>query len=262
MLLIIAGSFLFVSCEKVIDINLNNAEKKYVIEAVLTDQPGSGRVLLSQTKDFDEDNTFAGISGATVIIAEVGGATTTLTEVSPGTYRSASLTGVSGRTYELTVSINGSVFTARSTMPQKINLDTIYVTTEYLFGEGRKVVNVEHGDIPGLGNSFRYVQYINGAKLNQLQIRNDDYSDGRYINSKLFYFDEDEENIKIRTGDLVQVDLQCIDPVIYRYWFSLIRSSTGGSGQATPANPVTNITGGALGYFSAHTLQSKTMIVP
>lgn len=30
---------------------------------------------------------------------------------------------------------------------------------------------------------------------------------------------------------------------------------------ATPANPVNNISGGALGYFSAHTTQIKKTIV-
>ena len=56
--------------------------------------------------------------------------------------------------------------------------------------------------------------------------------------------------------------MECIDRPIYKYWYSLDRSATGGSGQATPSNPVTNLQGGALGYFSAHTLQSRTMIVP
>src|ERR1041384_7041793 len=42
------------SCEKVIDIDLNTADKKYVIEGNLTDKPGTARVLISQTKNFDE----------------------------------------------------------------------------------------------------------------------------------------------------------------------------------------------------------------
>src|SRR5215216_7374429 len=67
---------IFSSCEKVIDINLDDAEKKYVIEAIITDQPGTAKVLITQTKNFDEDNNFTGISDAIVAIKETGGATT------------------------------------------------------------------------------------------------------------------------------------------------------------------------------------------
>ncbi|MDF2380661.1 DUF4249 domain-containing protein [Nostoc ellipsosporum NOK] len=255
---------LFSSCEKVIDLDLNSAEKKYVIEAVLTDIPGQAKVTLTQTKDFDEDNTFPGIDGATVTITENGGPTTTLVRTSAGVYEAPGLTGVSGRTYTLSLTApTGEVFTAVSTMPQKVLMDTIYASDEFFFGENLKVINVEHPDPIGLGNSYRYIQYVNGQRKTAIQIRNDEYSDGRKINSKLFDFDDnDDDEDKIKSGDQIRVDFLCIDPVIYKYWFSLIRSATGGSQQATPANPVTNVKGGALGYFSAHTFHSKTMIVP
>ena len=72
------------SCEKVIDVDLNEAEKKYVIEANLSDQAGSALVLLTQTRNFDESNDFPGVSGAVVTISEAGGASYTLTESAPG----------------------------------------------------------------------------------------------------------------------------------------------------------------------------------
>src|SRR5688572_25114575 len=112
------------SCEKVIDIDLNKAEKRYVVEAIVNDQSGA-RVLLSQTKDFDDNNNFAGVSGAVVEITENGGATTTLTETSAGVYEAPALIGASGKTYSLSVKLDGQSFTAVSTMPQRINLDTI-----------------------------------------------------------------------------------------------------------------------------------------
>jgi hypothetical protein len=254
------------SCEKVIDLDLDDAAKKYVIEGILTDQAGTARVLISRTKSFTEDNSFPGVSGATVTITETGGATTTLSQTSTGIYEATALIGVSGKTYTLNVSVNGESFSAVCNMPQKINLDTIYVTNEFLFGESRKIVNTVYSDPVGLGNSWRFVQYVNGRKEDQIMIRDDEYSDGRRIANQLFYFTDDEDNEadEIKSGDEVMIDMLCIDPVIYRYWWSLFRSSTdiGGQGQATPTNPVTNIKGGALGYFSAHTLQTKMLIAP
>lgn len=257
----------FNSCEKVIDFDLNEAEKKYVIEAIVTDKAGTARVWISQTKNFDEDNTFPGVSGATVTITERAGAVSTtipLAETTAGIYEAPTLTGVSGREYSLSVTVAGQVFTAVCIMPVKQNLDTIYVTDEILFAEQRKIVNAVYDDPPGLGNSWRFIQYVNGRKEDQIMIRNDEYSDGRHIINKLFFFsdEEDDDNDEIKSGDEIIIDMQCIDPAIYKYWWSLFRSSTGISGQATPTNPVTNLQGGALGYFSAHTLQTRTMIAP
>jgi hypothetical protein len=254
--------FLF-SCEKVIDINLDKVPKKYVIEAIVTDVAGTSNVKITQTKDFDQDNTFPGVSGAAVTVKETGGPTYSLTETTPGNYESAGLVGTSGKTYTLEVNVGGQSFSAVCKMPQRVNLDTIYITDEILFTETRKIVNAVFQDPVGSGNSYRFIQYVNGLKEKQVLIRNDDYSDGRTINNKLFYFTTtgDDSNL-IKSGDHVTVDMLCIDPAVYKYWFSLDRSSTGGTGQATPANPVTNLQGGALGYFSTQTLQTKTLTVP
>lgn len=62
----------FTACEKVINVDLNNAAKKYVIEGIITDQPGSAVIKITQTKDFDEDNNFPGVSGALVTINDNG----------------------------------------------------------------------------------------------------------------------------------------------------------------------------------------------
>jgi len=53
-----------------------------------------------------------------------------------------------------------------------------------------------------------------------------------------------------------------IDYPVYKYFFSLENSATGENQSATPANPVSNIKGGALGYFSVQTIQSREIKVP
>ena len=251
------------SCEKVIDLNLNSAEKRFVVEGIITDQTGA-KVTVSQTKDFDESNDMTMISGATVEISENGGPTTVLPETSPGVYQLPAMNGSSGKSYALTVKIDGQTFTAVSAMPQRINLDTIYVTDELLFGDTRKIVNTEYKDPAGRGEHYRFVQYLNGVKEEQIFVQSDEYTDGNDVSNKLFYFpeDDDDDSKEIKKGDTVRIDMFCIDGNVYKYWFSLDRSATGESGQATPSNPVTNLKGGALGYFSAQTTQTKTMIIP
>ena len=259
--IIVLTGVLIGSCEKVIHLDLNSADKKYVIEATVTDQPGTAEVLLSQTRNFDDNNNFIGIGGAMVTVREEGGLVTTFTETSPVRYQAPNLTGASGKTYDLTVTLGGSVYSSTSTMPVKVNLDTIFTTEELLFSDTYRIANVEYQDPPGRGNNYRFIQYLNGRKEKQIFVQNDDYTDGRLNNSKLYYLPNGDTTI-IHSGDSVRIDMLCIDPRVYKYWFSLSSNTNGDNNQVTPANPVTNIDGGALGYFSAHTLQTRTMKVP
>lgn len=259
--LFILVSFFLASCEKVIDVKLNDADKKYVIEGVLTDETGSAKVLISQTKNFNDDNQFVGVAGAAVTIADSDGGNTILSETSAGVYESGAVTGVVGKTYALKVQIGTDVFTASSTMPAKVNMDSLYVSEDFTFGEMRKLANVEFQDPSGLGQNYRFVLYVNGAKRNGIYVRNDEYTDGNKMSVRLFSNDDNEDDKKIKTGDIIKVDMLCIDTNVYKYWSSFeTGGATGSSNTASPANPVSNITGGALGYFSAHTLQTKTVV--
>jgi hypothetical protein len=262
--LIVLMILLFSSCQKVIDVDIKNGEPKYVVEAIVTDKPGESKVLLSTTKNISENNNFPGISGAVVTITDNAGSVTIFTETTAGKYETPNFTGSAGKTYSLQVKVEGETFTARSTMPQKINLDTLFISNEILFGETRKLANIAYQDPAGKGQSYRYVQYINGKKSKPIFVNNDDYSDGKYVETKLWYLVDDDENKdeEIKSGDTVMIDMLCIDNAVYKYWYSVNQSATGNSQSASPANPVTNISGGALGYFSAHTLQTKSVVVP
>lgn len=262
--LFLALSVMFLcACEKVIELNLKGAEKKYVIEAQVTGEAGEAQVLISKTKDFDDNNDFAGISGAVVTIEEEGAAVVTLSESAPGVYQHATMQAASGKLYKLKVVVDGKQFTASCRMPERIQLDSVYNTSEFVFSSLQQVVNADFQDPPGRGNYYRFVQYINNVRIKQFTVQSDDYTDGRYVNNKLFYFADENSNEpeEIKLGDSVIVEMQNIDPAIYKYWYSLSRSALGGSGQATPANPVTNISGGALGYFSVHQVQTKAFKV-
>ena len=249
------------SCEKVIDIKLNDAAKKYVIEGNISNEPGQCMVSITQTKNFSENNDFPGISGATVTITDNGGTVIPLTETSSGNYSTSVLNGAPGHVYALNVVIGGQSFTAGSTMPSPVNLDSIFVEDKILFGDSTKTVHVNYKDPAAKGNAYHFIQYKNNVREKAVFVTNDDYTNGNAISTQLRTFDNSDDDNKLRTGDSVKVIMECIDTPVYQYWFS-IDAATGQSNNATPANPVSNITGGALGYFSAHTTQSKTMLVP
>lgn len=260
----IIGLLLFItSCEKVIDLKLNNAAQKYVIEGNITDEAGNCAVKITQTKDFDQNNDFPGVSGATVTISDNGGAAITLDEKSTGVYETTAITGTTGHVYTLTVVVGGQTFTAASTMPVLVPFDSLYISELQLGGDTRKLATVAYQDPLGLGNGYHFIQFKNGVQEKTVFASNDEFSDGRAITQNLLTFNNNnnDDDKKIKSGDSVRVVMECVDPAVYTYWHS-IDAATGESNSATPANPVTNIVGGALGYFSVHTVQQKSIVAP
>src|SRR5688500_10188041 len=83
------------SCRKVIDIKVKESDTKYVIEGIITNEPGSCKVYISQTRPFNESNDFPQVSGAIVKIKD-NGVEMPLTESAPGVYENASINGTSG----------------------------------------------------------------------------------------------------------------------------------------------------------------------
>jgi hypothetical protein len=251
------------SCQKVIELDLKNVEKKYVVEANLSDQPGSCKVLLTQTKDFDESNTFPGVSGAVVQITDNNNAPVLLTETAAGVYEAPALTGVPGHNYQLSVQVNGQTFSATSVVPQLVGFDSLYISERTVFSNTNKYATVKYTDPAGVQNAYRFQQYLNGRKEKALFVRDDNSNDGLTIDRVLLYFygEEEKEERAIKSGDTLRIDMMCITYPMYKYWISLDQGAFGDN-NSTPGNPVSNINGGALGYFSTHTLRSRTIIVP
>lgn len=263
LLWVFAGMFfstVCLSCEKVIDINLNKANPKYVIEGNLSDLPGDCIVLVTQTVNFSDPTDFAGVENAVVSIQEDQKQPIKLIQTSPGVYESGLLQAKSLSTYKLSVQIGGEEFTSRVKVPEKVLFDSLYIADFSGFGDTRRFANVIFKDAEGLGNAYRFIQYKNGLPNSNIFVLNDEYSDGRVINTFLAFFDN-SDNQRLDRGDSVMVEMQGIDLSVYKFFLSLSQSSTGGNESVAPGNPISNIQGGAIGYFNAFVKQRRTVIV-
>jgi hypothetical protein len=249
------------SCKKVIELDLRPGEKKYVIEGVITNEPGVCKVYLTETLAFNEDNNFPAVNGATVKVKD-NGIEFPLAEVQPGVYSTNMINGTPGHKYDLYVSISNQVFSATCTMPQPVHIDTLYISRGP-FGEFQ-FANVGYTDPAGIDNAYRFVQYVNGVKEPTIFWDNDEFTDGQYFIRVLdASADKKDDPRNIKTGDVVTIEMLGLDDAVYKYWFSLRTGGGDGSANsAAPADPITNIKGGALGYFSAHTLDRRTAIAP
>jgi len=261
ILLFVAVS-LAASCRKVISLDLHNAAKRLVVEADITNQTGGCQVVLSQTADFDADNNFPPVSGASVSISDNAGNMTLLTESSPGTYVAPSLVAQTGVTYHLRIVSNGDSVTAVSTLPVQVNFDNLYVAEELIFGTTYKLANVVYTDPTDIGHYYQFVQWINGVKVKQIYTTDNQLTAGRTQDVQLFLDPNTKDKDRIKSGDTVTVEMQCLDEAAHAYWFSAEQSATGDNQNAVPSNPVSNLVGNALGYFSAHTSQIRTVQAP
>ncbi len=242
------------SCQKVINIDLNSSAPTIVIEGNINDQPGPYIVTVSRTVNFNQPDTFPPISAAFITIADNHRHTDTLVESSPGVYSTTKITGSPGRTYTLKVITNGKTYTAISTMPMAVTFDTLTPFSQVGFRDTNLYVSAGFKDPSKQTNYYRFREAINYTVKPSIFVTDDQYENGRYINYVL------KSDSSLKSGDVVIVEMQCIDEATYQYFNTFNEAS--GATNLTPANPASNISNNALGYFSAHTSRYKGLVIP
>jgi hypothetical protein len=249
------------SCTKVVDLKLGNSSGQLVIEGNITNVNGPQYVVLTTNVPFSNTNTYPPVTGATVTISDQLGHKYSLIEGPQGTYAINPLAGKAGNTYNLNVLVNSTSYNASSTLPALVALDSVTAKTSPFNnssnGKVEKEITVHYQDPAGVSNQYRFLMWVNGVQVKSIFAFDDQLTDGRSVSSDLR-----EDDITIYSGDTVKVEMQCIDKPVYLYWFTLMQQQAkGAAGSVAPSNPPTNLTPATLGYFSAHTTQTQTIVV-
>jgi len=252
-IILLAGS----SCQKVIDLKLDSAATQIVIEGNITNVRGPQFVTVSQSVPFTNSNTFPPVSGAMVTITDNKGNIYKLIEGPAGTYVINNLLGKSGTTYTLTVQVNGNTYTASSNMPATVFFQPLSYTDD-AFKKNSKLITIHYQDPANTPNQYRFIMNVNGIQVKSIFDTDDTFTDGASVDIDLY-----QNDFKIKTGDNVTVEEQCIDRNVFNYWFSLSQQQdSGAGGGTTPSNPPSNLSNNALGYFSAHTTFVQGIVIP
>src|SRR5690606_36710186 len=119
----IAFSIIHFSCEKVIDINLNKANPKYVIEGNLSDFPGECIVTVAQTVDFSDPLDCPSVDYVIDTIQQDERAPVTLFQISRWIYVTGILQAKSLAAYKLSVLVDGQVFASTINWSKKVPFD-------------------------------------------------------------------------------------------------------------------------------------------
>lgn len=263
--LIIASLFFLTGCEKEIDLDLDDQSGNIVIEANVTDQAGPYYVKITKSVAFTENNTYPAVADAVVVLSDNTGQTETLQYIGDGIYETSSFSAVSGRTYHLKVSAEGKEYSANSTMPAPVVLEDLQQDSFLVAGELSYTLLPVFTDPPTLGNRYLFTYRLNNNPHKMFEAFSDNVNNGMLNQRPLLLpnDDEDGESEKTKVGDTIYVEMQCIDTNVFTYFSSLLQIIDGGGpgGGITPSNPPSNISNGALGYFSAHTVSKKSYVI-
>jgi hypothetical protein len=248
------------SCKKIIDLDLDKASQQIIIEGNITNQRGMQIVRISRSVAVSEPSSYPAVSGAIVTITDDRGNNYNLKESYPGTYAVFDVTGRAGRTYTLHVTVEGQDYTAVSKMPEPVKLDSLTASEESFGSETRTIVAVNFKDPTPMLNYYLFKMTINGVKVDRIFSDSDFFTDGRTVKRDLYLTDDD---LEIKVGDNVSVEMQSIDLPIYTYWRSLEQQYSSGNPNdvTTPSNPPNNLSNKALGYFSAHTSEMMNVLI-
>jgi hypothetical protein len=248
------------SCSEEIEFNLNDSAPELVVAATVPESQFAD-VFLTTTISVNDKNEGNRITGALVTLEDENGNSELLQEIDPGHYRSSQIKGVQKTNYKLKIETDGQIkeITSEDRMPKPVSIHRLRVRESNMPDiNGIPVpeweVVVEYNDPADEKNYYRFVEYVNG-EVRAHYVENDNFNNGTKNKSFLT-----SSSRKLVPGDNVTVEMQSISKAVYDYFygFSLLNRITQGT---AVVNPITNISGVKLGYFSAHTVSRKSIVI-
>ena len=256
------------SCEEIITIDLNTASPRLTVTALVTDQPGPYTVSLSKSESYFSSNvSFPKVSHAVITISDNAGNSEILKESAPGNYQSIALRGVNGRTYHLKIVSEGVTYEASSYLPYPVVLDSVssqkLTATGPHSNENTKSYYIKcyFKDPPGSSDFYRIESTVvsTDSLASYYQIYSDEVTDGQKIAYPL-------QRPTFNIGETATIELYHINTDNYDYYKTannILRNKKGpmASASAPQANPMTNISGGAVGYFGTFAVSRKKIVI-
>ncbi|MFW5773387.1 MAG: DUF4249 domain-containing protein [Tangfeifania sp.] len=258
-LLYILFLFSLFGCEKVIDVDLNEANPEVVIEGNLSYEEGALKVKVSKTTSYFESGSGEKVNNAGVFLEHHTGQLIEINETAPGIYREDRLLIQPGNLYKLRVDVGGEVYTAESFLHEPVKIDSLSYThyTGNNFFDGGYRVKLYFADPTGETNYYRSKVSKNGKLENEVSdliVFDDSALDGKIIEVTL-------RGQPFNAGDTAKVQLISLDKHAYEYLSTLRDLANTNPGSPAPANPISNFSNGALGYFSAWSHDSKDILI-
>ncbi|TRW23844.1 DUF4249 domain-containing protein [Flavobacterium zepuense] len=253
-ILLILNILLLTSCEEVVDVDLDTAPPRLVVEASIDWEKGTSgtnqTIKLTTTTGY-YDTVIPVVNGATVFITNSANTIFTFTETpGSGQYVCDNFYPELGETYTLTVISGGQTYTATETMMQ--SPDITYTTQAEEGGILGDEIEIRYyyNDIPDESNYYLTRATASVIPVPEYDLNSDEFSE----NNEMFEFFSDED---LKAGDVVNVKLYGISERYYEFMNILLEAAGGGGNpfQGVPTMARGNLlnqtdeSNYALGYF-------------
>ena len=264
----------FLACEQTVTIDTEANVPQLVVEGLITNsnETDLNYIRLTLSRDFYAGGLAEGITDAEVVVNDNNGNEfryvhnpLDLPELDGVYLPENPFVGEIGVNYSLSITADGQTYTAQETMEPVTAIESLNI-----------VVNEEEFEDPE--DEDRYFEVIFFAQ--EPQDRIDHYLFKFYRNGEIIkdfeediYFSEDEflgeeiDDLPIAgfyaLGDTVDVEMYSITREAFIYYADLFNllNNDGGMFSPPPANPRTNLSNGALGYFQVSAIDTERIIV-
>ena len=254
------------SCEEVIELDLENAEPKIVIDATVDATAQTAQVILTKSNGFYDDINLDFVNDATVNLTLADGSIVNLSMIQDGIYGAFGLNISEDDALTLTV-IDGesNEYKATENVPHSVEIDSLQIVplNEAGFGGGTSggqdvkmyQIFTHWQDVLDKESFYRIRTIVNDTLQAGVYTLSDDINrNGDAFSQPVFQFFEE--------GDTVNMQLLSLDEGSHRYFYDLSAVQGQGFNSTTPYNPKSNFDNNALGYFSIFRLDEKTVILP
>lgn len=234
--LVITCSLSFTSCEDVIDLDLNQYEKRVVIDAnIFVGENNFNKIRLYYSAPFYA-TSYEYISTANVTIKDLNtNIDYPFTYTSDGYYENNSFNPIVLNEYELNISYDGKIYKAFSNVTQAPIIENVEQINNAGFSGKDYEIRFYYQDDPN--EEDYYLSQIKTIDENEFNISNDQFTNGNLIND-LYFAEEDQQ------GETLYFSLAKIDKDYYNYLNKMF------SNAASAGNPFATPTGTLKGNIS------------
>ena len=277
---------LLFSCTEEITIHTDNSKPVVVIYGILTDEFTYKSIKITRSSPYFDNQPDAGISGATVKITGSDSNTYEFFENDsvPGLYETKTQwAAIAGVSYSLKVEVNSDdgkkTYEASTTILPPIEIDSITINAVDIMGNKRYALNLYLNDPEG--EDFYLCKYLVkdslvNSNISRYRMLDDTMFDGQYLNGFTLMFFEDikdreadseetrKHSVYLDSEDKVELQMSRVTKGYFDFVTQCRREMNGSNPffGGPPANIVTNITNGGVGYFSGYCISRSEAIAP
>lgn len=227
---------LFYNCEDVVQIDLNEADPKLVIEASINwfkNTTGNEQsIKLSLSAPFF-DEIVPPANGATIQITDSNSNLFNFIEDgSTGIYRNNNFIPIIDETYTLTINYQAETYSATETLKSVSSIDFIEQIDDGGFSGNDIELKAYYSDPENIENYYFFEFISDIPVIPTLEVYDDEFTDGNQIFG--FYTEEDLES-----GDIVTIRNYGISEHFYEFMFILLQQGSEDGGGPFETQPAT-----------------------